>query len=75
MSGTPDHGGRKLRPYLVEKTDDGDYRLTVRVTRYNSQNYPIVSQEVVEERFRTATAARAFAKQQYGAVPGEFAAK
>jgi len=33
----------KVRPFLISKVEDGSYRLTVRETRYNSQNYPIVT--------------------------------
>ena len=69
MSRTP------LKPYLIAKDDDGQVRLTVRETRYNSQNYPIVTATMVEEPFKTATAARNYAKEHFGAEAGQFAAK
>ncbi len=69
MSRTP------LKPYLIAKDEDGQIRLTVRETRYNSQNYPIVTATLVEEPFKTATAARNYAKANYGAEAGQFAAK
>jgi hypothetical protein len=69
MSKTP------LRPYLIAKDEEGQVRLTVRSTRYNSQNYPIVTSTLQPETFKTATAARAFAKEHLGAQDGEFAAK
>jgi len=63
------------RPYLIAKDEDGQVRLTVRETRYNMQNYPIVTSTMVEEKFRTATAARNYAKEHYGAEAGDFASK
>ena len=64
-----------VKPFLIQSGDDGRVRLTVRTTRYNSWNYPIVSSEVVGETFKTAAAARAHAKENYGAQLGEFASK
>ena len=75
MSGRPDHDRAKGRPFLIERDDEGAYRLTVRETRYNSQHYPIVTATQVGEAFASAAAARAYAKAQFGAVPGEFASK
>ncbi len=69
MSRTP------VRPFLIAKDAEGQVRLTVRETRYNSQNYPIVTATMQDEIFKTATAARAFAKEHFGAEPGQFAAK
>lgn len=66
---------KPLAPYLINKDEDGLFRLTVRETRYNSQNYPLVSSTLVDETFKTATAARAYAKQEYGAEAGQFASK
>jgi hypothetical protein len=64
-----------LRPFLVAKDDEGQYRITIRETRYNSQNYPIVTSTLQDEVFKTATAARTHARDHFGANPGEFAAK
>ncbi len=69
MSRTP------VRPFLIAKDEQGRTRLTVRETRYNSQNYPIVTATMQDEIFKTATAARAFAKEHFGAEAGQFAAK
>lgn len=66
---------KTLAPYLINKDEDGQYRLTVRETRYNSQNYPLVSSTLVDETFKTATAARNHAKQEFGAEAGQFASK
>ena len=69
MSRTP------LRPFCIAKDESGDYGLTVRETRYNSQNYPLVTSTLQPETFKTATAARSHAKEHFGAEPGQFAAK
>lgn len=73
MSGAPDHDRAVSKPFLIAKADDGSYRLTVRETRYNSQNYPIVTSKPVEEKFETTAKARAFAKENFGAETGQFA--
>ena len=64
-----------MKPYLIAKDEAGAFRLTVRDTRYNSQSYPIVTTTLVEEKFETATAARTYAKAQFGAEAGQFATK
>ena len=69
MSRTP------VRPFLIAKDEEGAFRLTVRETRYNSQNYPLVTSTLQAETFRTATAARNHAKEHFGAQAGEFATK
>jgi hypothetical protein len=70
-----DHDRAKAKPFLIHREDEGDYRLVVRETRYNSQNYPIVTATAVAESFKSAAAARAHAKANFGAQPGEFATK
>lgn len=62
-------------PFLIAKGDDDAFHLTVRTTRYNSWGYPLTQSTLVEESFKTAAAARAFAKEHYGAEPGQFASK
>ncbi|PSJ42994.1 hypothetical protein [Allosphingosinicella deserti] len=69
MSRTP------MRPYLIGKDEDGHVRLTIRETRYNSQNYPLVTSTLQPETFKTATAARTHAKEHFGAEAGQFAIK
>jgi len=64
-----------IKPFLIETDEEGRVRLTVRKTRYNSWNYPIVTSNVVEETFATTAAARAHAKEHFGAEPGQFATK
>ena len=43
-----------VRPFLIAKDEEGQFRLTVRETRFNSQGYPLVTATPVEEGFRTA---------------------
>ena len=62
-----------VRPFLITKDEEGAFRLTVRETRLNSQNYPLVTSSLQPEIFKTATAARAHAKAYFGAEPGQFA--
>jgi len=64
-----------LRPFLIAKDEEGAFRITIRETRYNSQNYPLVTSTLQSESFKTATAARNYAKEHFGAQAGEFAAK
>lgn len=75
MTGTPDRDRAATRPFLIAKDGDRKYRLIVRETRYNSQNFPIVTQTDVGETFQSAVAARTFARERFGAVAGEFALK
>ena len=63
------------KPFLIRKREDGRFGLTVRAVRYNSQNYPLITATEVDETFQSATAARAHAKEFYGAEPGQFASK
>ncbi len=63
------------KPFLIAKNEDGDWNLTLRHTRFNSWGYPLTDSTPVEETFKTAAAARAHAKEHYGAEPGQFASK
>lgn len=64
-----------LRPYLVTKDEEGIFRVTVRTTRYNSQGYPLVSAEVLDDAFKTQTAAKAFVREEYRAEANQIATK
>ena len=76
MSGVPDHDRAAVKPFLIDRDEDGgQYRLTVRQTRFNSQNYPVVTSKLVEESFASSAAARAYATEHFGAVAGEFTVK
>jgi hypothetical protein len=65
----------KSRPFLINKDDEGKFRLTVRTVRYNLQGYALVDSALQEETFKTATAARNFARDTFGAQAGEYATK
>lgn len=64
-----------IRPFLIAADAEGAFRITVRETRFNSQNYPVVTSTLQDESFKTATAARTYAKAHLGALPGQFASK
>jgi hypothetical protein len=64
-----------LRPFLINKDESGKFRITIRETRYNSQGYPLVTATLQEETFPTATAAKAHAKEHFGAEAGQYATK
>jgi hypothetical protein len=63
------------RPFLIARDEEGDFRITVREIRYNSQRYPIVTSTLQPETFKTANAARIHAKEHHGAEAGDFASK
>ena len=67
-------GGEILR---VAAIGDGDTNidLTVRDVRYNSQGYPLITSTMQEERFRTATMARNWARDNFNAKAGQYASK
>jgi hypothetical protein len=64
-----------VKPFLINKDEEGRVRLTVRETRYNTWNYPIVTSTLRDETFRTAAEARAFARENFGAEAGQYASK
>jgi hypothetical protein len=64
-----------VRPFLINKDEEGRYRITIRETRYNSQGYPLITATLQEETFATASAAKAHAKEHFGAEAGQYATK
>ena len=60
------------RPFLISKSQDGSFRLTIRDIHYNSLGYPIVTANLQDEVFATAAAAKAHARQSFGARGGEY---
>ena len=64
-----------LRPFLISSDEDGRYHLTIRETRENSQGYAWVKVTVHEESFDTLAAAKAYARDELGAQPGDYARK
>ncbi|MEY4931906.1 MAG: hypothetical protein RLZZ403_226 [Pseudomonadota bacterium] len=65
----------RLRPFLIQRQSDGTYRLTVRDIRYNSQDYPIVTNVLQDEVFDTQAAAKNFARAKFDAKAGQYATK
>jgi hypothetical protein len=65
----------KLRPFLIQKNEDGVFRLTVRTVRFNSRGYPLIDTALQEELFKTAASAKDFARANFSAQPGEYATK
>lgn len=64
-----------VAPYLITKDEDGQFRITIRTTRLNTWSYPLVTSSLQPEHFKSAMAARAHAKREFGAEPGQFASK
>ena len=64
-----------VAPFLIAKDEAGDFRITTRSTRHNQWNYPVVTSTLLPETFKSAMAARAFAKLELGAEAGQFASK
>lgn len=60
------------KPFLIEADGGGAFRLVLRAGRYNSQNYPVITSTPVDETFHSTAAARAYAKDHFSAVAGEF---
>lgn len=69
MSRTP------VRPYLITPDAEGAFRITIRETRFNSQNYPIVTSTLQDEAFHSERAARAHAKLHFAADASQIAIK
>ncbi len=65
----------KTKPFLIAKDEHGHVRLTVCETRHNTQGYPWVLRTLVEQNFATVAAARAYACEEFGAKPGDFATR
>lgn len=64
-----------VKPFLIAKDEDGNFRLTIRDTRYNSQGYPLVTSTLHDAHFKSAALAKAFARENFGAETGQYATK
>jgi hypothetical protein len=71
----PNMADAKNRPFLIAKDEEGHFRLTLRTTRHNSQGYPLVDSDLQAQLFKTAAEAKAFARDNFRAQPGEYATK
>lgn len=63
------------RPFLIQRQEDGTFRLTVRDIHYNSQGYPLVSGTMQDEVFATSAAAKNFARTNFDAKAGQYATR
>lgn len=63
------------RPFLISRDPAGNFRLTVRDIRFNSQGYPIVTAVMQDECFATAAAAKTWARNKFDAKAGQYAMK
>lgn len=64
-----------IRPFLINQDAAGNFRLTVRDVRYNSQGYPIVTGTLQAELFSSAAAAKTWARNTFNAKAGQYAMK
>jgi hypothetical protein len=64
-----------IKPYLINQDEDGVFRITVRETRFNSQNYPLVTTTILDGGFPSAFKARAYLRENYGAQATEITTK
>ena len=63
------------RPFLIKQDADGQFRLTVRDVRYNSQGYPLVTAVMQDALFETVAAARSYARTHFKAIAGQYELK
>lgn len=63
---------KPIKPFLITKQEDGQVRLTLRETRFNSQGYPWTTDTLQTEVFKSVAAARAHAAEHFAAKAGEF---
>jgi len=55
------------RPYLIAKDAEGAFFVTVRTTRFNSQNYPLMTATPVPGSFPSLRLARAYIRETFRA--------
>lgn len=61
------------QPFLINRDAEGNFRLTVRDIRYNSQGYPLVTGVLQNECFKSAAAAKTWARHHFNAKAGQYA--
>ncbi|MFM5885618.1 MAG: hypothetical protein ACKOQ3_09910 [Novosphingobium sp.] len=64
-----------FRPFLINKDVEGNFRLTVRDVRYNSQGYPLVTNVMQAQLFKSAAEAKTWARVNFQAKAGQYASK
>jgi len=63
----------RVKPYLISKSEAGEFHITVRTTRFNSQGYPLVSAERLDAAFLTVNKARSYLRAEYQAEATDIA--
>ena len=63
----------KVKPYLISKSESGEFHITVRTTRFNSQGYPLVSAEQLDATFLTIGKARSYLRAEHRAEAADIA--
>jgi hypothetical protein len=61
------------QPFLINHDAQGTFRLTVRDIRFNSQGYPLITGVLLDECFKTAAAAKTWARNHFNARAGQYA--
>lgn len=64
-----------VRPFLIAKDGEGNFRITSRTTRFNSQGYPLVTEILLNGSFPSAIAARAFCRKEFRAEAADITTK
>lgn len=64
-----------VRPVLIERDEEGLFRITVRTTRFNSQGYPLVTAKVLDGGFPSLSTARGYARTELRAEATDIATK
>lgn len=63
----------KVKPYLISKAESGEFHVTRRTTRFNSQGYPLVSAERLDGAFLTIGKARSYLRAEHHAEATDIA--
>lgn len=61
-----------IRPFLISRDAEGNFRLTVRDVRYNSQGYPLITAVLQDPLFTTVAAAKTHARVNFKAIAGQY---
>ena len=63
----------KVKPYLVSRSETGEFHVTIRTTRFDSQSYPLVSAERLGTAFLTVSKARSYLRAEHHAEATDIA--
>ena len=62
-----------MKPYLISKSETGEFHVTIRTTRLNSQGYPLVTAEKLDAAFLTISKARLYLRAEHHAEAADIA--